>query len=114
LLDTIRHWWHYHHPTAAAATSWFTSDHILALANVVLAAIALVAIFYSYRLAVTADKALLASTQPIVVESASNAVDWGRHNQSFNVNIQVRNVGNGPAFLRKAEFVTGRLSQTPR
>jgi hypothetical protein len=119
-VNFVRHhppfWWSYHHvPPASVPTSWWTSDHILALANIILAAVALATIFFSYRLGkatdrsvATADKVLLASTMPIVVENSTAPITWANNNQTFIVHTSVRNVGNGPAFLRKAEFVTGR------
>ena len=110
-------------------TGWWTSDHVLALTNVLLAGAALAAIFvslHSTKITLNRSDAQLrldtdafhGTTKPIVVELAGASsdgigVDVSDGGQSFDVSVTMRNVGSGPAFLRKAEFEPGGRPPVP-
>jgi hypothetical protein len=105
-------------------TGWWTSDHLLALTNGLLAAAALTAIFVSWNATsrtlkrsdaqLTLDtNAFRSNTQPILVETADATKCISTDLQSnldIVVSVFMRNVGKGPAFVRKAEFVSGRTN----
>jgi hypothetical protein len=106
---------------------WWTSEHVLALTNVLLAGAALAAIFVSWnatrrtleksdaQLSLDTDS-FRATLQPIIVETAASPDDIDiaifPSSHIIEIRVRMRNVGRGPAFIRKAEITNGRAEPT--
>lgn len=111
------------------ATGWWTTDHVLGLSNVVLAAAALGAIWFSYRVAAATREtvkaalkqvtlgekqlekereALLTSVRPILVDveqiDPEHAVGLYDDEQGLTFWTRSRNVGPGAAFIHEGSF----------
>jgi hypothetical protein len=94
---------------------------MLALANFAVVVVAAFAIFFSQKATraslgkaddqlALSRKALQATTQPIVVEVARRplqAMLFHEMADGIEVELPLRNVGSGPAFVRLAQFTTG-------
>jgi hypothetical protein len=104
------------------ATSWFTSDHFLVLANVILAVVALGSIYFSIQVMRGAEGQLNAarkqleqdrlaqeaSIRPLIVREPFPSDDSPGHEEEKSgttpagkilIRLRVRNVGTGPALL---------------